>query len=393
MTLGICLWTNVLFAQWKGTAPIYYTSGNVGIGTSSPGGKLDINWAGGQLRLSGGTVPAGVWTSTTDLLYLGDWQTGTKGLLINLTSGNVGIGTNSPSARLDVAENGGGAGQVVGLRIRSGNSYNYFGNSQILFSYAGGTGYSHAIRTRHNSSAVSGNSLDFYTWKPGDAVDAVGSNLTMSLDGGNVGIGTINPQSKLEIDIGNVSSALALSLKSSGSSNHGSGPLSFSSAFTSSPFYIYSWDNELQFSQRNPDGTYKSHFMIFSNSTGNVYFPNSTGNVGIGTTTPDAKLAVKGQIHAQEVKVDLLGSIAPPDYVFASNYQLPTLDYLKTYIDQNKHLPEVPSAKEIEANGVNLGEMNMLLLKKIEELTLYQIEANRKIELLQAEIQKINNKN
>jgi hypothetical protein len=118
---------------------------------------------------------------------------------------------------------------------------------------------------------------------------------------------------------------------------------------------------------------------------------DEAGYVGIGTTSPDAKLAVKGQVHAQEVKVDLNGAVAP-DYVFEKDYKLTSLEEIKNYIDQNKHLPEVPSAKEMEKNGVQLGEMNMLLLKKIEELTLYQIEANRKIEILQREIQNLKNK-
>jgi hypothetical protein len=99
------------------------------------------------------------------------------------------------------------------------------------------------------------------------------------------------------------------------------------------------------------------------------------GNVGIGTANPDAKLAVKGTIHTNEVKVDL--AVPGPDYVFNSDYKLLSLEEIKTYINKNKHLPEVPSAKEMEANGVQLGEMNMLLLKKVEELTLHMIEHNK----------------
>lgn len=104
-----------------------------------------------------------------------------------------------------------------------------------------------------------------------------------------------------------------------------------------------------------------------------VVSPN--GYVGIGTTTPDALLTVSGQVHAQEVKVTV--NAPGPDYVFEKDYALPSLDQIKTYIEKNKHLPEVPSAKEMEKNGVQLGEMNMLLLKKIEELTLYVIELKR----------------
>jgi hypothetical protein len=122
-----------------------------------------------------------------------------------------------------------------------------------------------------------------------------------------------------------------------------------------------------------------------------IYASQNNGNVGIGTSFPDAKLAVKGTIHANEVKVDLLGAVAP-DYVFEKTYALSTLEEVKSYIDQNKHLPEIPSAKEMEANGVNLGEMDMLLLKKIEELTLYVIDLKKRDELQQIEIQNLKRK-
>jgi len=98
-----------------------------------------------------------------------------------------------------------------------------------------------------------------------------------------------------------------------------------------------------------------------------------TGFVGIGTASPDQKLTVKGIVHAQEVRVDL--SVPGPDYVFDKTYTLPSLAEVKSFVDQHKHLPEVPSAGEMEKNGVQLGEMNMLLLKKVEELTLYAIES------------------
>jgi hypothetical protein len=107
------------------------------------------------------------------------------------------------------------------------------------------------------------------------------------------------------------------------------------------------------------------------------------GNVGIGTTIPDSKLAVNGTIHTKEVKVDLIGW---PDYVFEPTYNLKPLSEIETYIKENKHLPEIPSAKEVEKNGALLGEMNKLLLKKVEELTLYMIELKKRDELLQNRI-------
>jgi len=81
-----------------------------------------------------------------------------------------------------------------------------------------------------------------------------------------------------------------------------------------------------------------------------------------------------------------------PDYVFEPTYNLKPLAEIETYIKENKHLPEVPSAKEMEKNGVQLGEMNMLLLKKVEELTLHLIEQNKEIKELKNEIKEIKDK-
>ena len=106
--------------------------------------------------------------------------------------------------------------------------------------------------------------------------------------------------------------------------------------------------------------------------------------VGIGTASPDAELTVNGTIHTKEVKVDL--RIPVPDYVFAKDYKLRTLNEVEAYIKANSHLPEIPSAQELEKNGLMLAEMNMNLLKKIEELTLYLIEQNKKIDVQNSKI-------
>jgi len=106
-----------------------------------------------------------------------------------------------------------------------------------------------------------------------------------------------------------------------------------------------------------------------------------TGRVGIGTTTPDAKLTVKGNIHAEEVKVDL--NVPGPDYVFKEGYDLKSLEEVQDYIKTHGHLPNIPSAQEMEENGIQLGELNMKLLEKIEELTLYTLRQEKDIKILE----------
>ena len=129
----------------------------------------------------------------------------------------------------------------------------------------------------------------------------------------------------------------------------------------------------------------KSHLNIwFANERKRAMTFNYLGYVGIGCSNPDAPLTVKGQVHAEEVKVELLGSVCP-DYVFEANYNLMSLSELEEYLKINKHLPEIPSAKEMEANGMYLREMNLALLKKVEELTLHLISLKKENEILKKE--------
>lgn len=101
------------------------------------------------------------------------------------------------------------------------------------------------------------------------------------------------------------------------------------------------------------------------------------GNVGVGTGAPTEKLSVKGKIRAQEIKVETANW---PDYVFKPDYKVRSLSETEQYIKQYGHLPEVPKASEVEADGVSLGEMNKILLKKIEELTLQMISLQKQID-------------
>ncbi len=128
-------------------------------------------------------------------------------------------------------------------------------------------------------------------------------------------------------------------------------------------------------------------FQVFGNKTegeihGALFTVVEDGKVGIGTDNPDSELTVNGKIHCKEVLIDT-DFESVPDYVFEDSYNLMSLEDTKFYIDQNKHLPEVPSATEMSQDGVDLLKMNMILLKKVEELTLHQIELLERIKKLE----------
>ncbi|PWL38417.1 hypothetical protein DKG77_09115 [Flagellimonas aquimarina] len=216
----------------------------------------------------------------------------------------------------------------------------------------------------------------------------------------NVGIGTTNPGYKFHVKanslgevvgnqsvlttfegsvVVNKSKFQVLNKRNSNGSNWSSTSLRLQRTVDSTPqaFIDFGIENKnsdygLAFGTRNGyGGTQQTRMVIEEN-----------GYVGIGTNTPDAKLAVNGNIHTKEVKVDLTGW---PDFVFQNNYNLPTLEEVENHIAEKGHLKDIPSAKEVEKNGILLGEMNAKFLQKIEELTLYTIQQQKEIQNLKQE--------
>ncbi len=129
----------------------------------------------------------------------------------------------------------------------------------------------------------------------------------------------------------------------------------------------YGWGN-ISNALCSPDGTQP-----------NVVYVNSSANVGVGTTNPQSKFAVNGTITAKEVKVTQTGW---SDYVFAEDYRLLPLDKLESYVNQEKHLPGIPSAKEVEEKGLAISDTLSKQMQKIEELTLYLIQLKKNNEEL-----------
>ena len=132
--------------------------------------------------------------------------------------------------------------------------------------------------------------------------------------------------------------------------------------------------NDFKFTTRSSAEQWASTKLIIKNN----------GNIGIGTETPDSKLAVNGDIHAKEVRIDLAGWA---DYVFYDTYKLPTIDEAKQHIESKGHLINMPSAKQILSDGLNVGEITRLQQEKIEELMLYIIQMDKEIKDLKDELQ------
>lgn len=120
-----------------------------------------------------------------------------------------------------------------------------------------------------------------------------------------------------------------------------------------------------------------------------LLFVRGDGNVGIGTSVPQAKLAVKGDVFALKIKVTQTGWA---DFVFHPDYKLPALQDVEQFVKEHRHLPEIPSQKDVERDGLDIGEINKKLLQKVEELTLYLIEMKKENDDLKKRMEAVEKK-
>ena len=278
---------------------------------------------------------------SSSLLSAQHWSGTTPGD-IYYNQGNVGIGTPSPTSLLDV--NGDIAIRYGrGLRVNAANDGNWTDTSNRTI-----------LLTGWNSEV-----LDFVDFKvPGSTPNTANMRFTKN---GRLGIGTTSPTSLLDVN-GDIAIRYGRGLRVNAAND---GNWTDASNRT---ILLTGWNSEiLDFVDFKVPGS--------TPNTANMRFTRN-GRLGIGTTNPDARLAVNGRIHAKEVKVDLNGW---PDFVFDNTYELMTLEEVEDYIVEHKHLPEIPGEAEVTEKGIDLGEMNAKLLQKIEELTLYLIEQNKQL--------------
>jgi hypothetical protein len=428
-TAGILASSTVLAQNWLGTGPIYNNplTAFVGIGTTTPNSTLTVSTGSsnqGIRTIQTGTTNASIslvnsntgggnWAlfsggSATALgagnFSIYDWTVGADRLFIKKTSGYVGIGTISPQTNFQV----------------KGNS--------LFSSIATGSPTSAAYIRGNNGFSTA--LLPDYTWWNNDQTGlfhpanniigfTIGGTEAMRIDpNGFVGMGTTTPLFRAHING---------DLFVTGTGGGSYGTIGSPGGAT---MYLGDVDTQPQWGieYEDPNTTSGSlaggvNFWRPSGSTGiggnHVLFLKNDSKVGIHTNNPTADLTVNGNmligdpatvcipnsnyklfvetgILTEKVKVAIKCTANWSDYVFEENYQLQPLKEVEAYINEHNHLQNIPSAEEVVADGVDLGEMSSKLLGKIEELTLYLIdqnntliEQNKKIESLEKEIQQL----
>ncbi len=362
----------------QSTKAVTFPTGNVGIGTTSPGALLDVYGSLGSTRVSGNQITH-VYNAEANPRWQIDRDAGGSGLAgikfgaggvsaldttiartsgggISVTGGNVGIGTSTPTAGLTISTEGS----------------NYTDGSYFLVSgpnsgFGGG-----ATLAGIKTTAADGGDYNFLKIQ-----NAAGTKFVIN-GAGNVGIGTTSPSARLQIGAATVPVGSALSANFVSTAGTLTGTLG--ADLNMGSFRFDSTNNNgvalgihAYRAATGNDWTTSAIGlgMDVDNTTrvgANIWL-HASGNVGIGTVSPTAKLAVNGTIRAKEVIVDTGWA----DYVFDSNYRLAPLAEVEEHIREKKHLPGIPSAAEVAEHGVSMGDMQSKLLSKIEELTLHMI--------------------
>jgi len=355
--------------------------GKIGIGTTTPVHLLHLKSAVPYMRfeLNNGSYSMIEWleasTRVAGIHWVGhqtpnrlSFMTGVSSISEQMSiteTGNVGIGTTTPDMKFSVysAENSlvrfhyTGSSTISGFRLGRSGSFGDFINLSSGFGIGAGSSSGNLPLNSQNLTHV---------------------DLFINSTTNNVGIGTTTPLDRLTVTGGNVTI---------GNTTNQEYSLTFRPSDNTARNALVGYSSN----------TVAADYIGLKSNWGSIRFSTNGGNevvritanerVGIGTSDPQSKLAVEGTIRAKEIKV--MEVIGAPDYVFEADYNLRTLEATKAYIEENKHLPEIPSAAEMEANGIELGDMNMRLLKKIEELTLYMIEINKQVQELKAENQSL----
>ena len=262
---------------------------------------------------------------------------GNEGIRI-ADNGNVGIGVSAPSNKLAIAGSNTDTSPI--LALLSGNNNTGFNNgAQISFGYNGTPTYQHFIQTRHNNGSSTNNAIDFYV-SDGTQNNSVtsGSIHVMSLNGGNVGIGTTSPTKQLQV-VSSASNANVVSIQSTANNGWSSMDFLNQSGALSATFGFANAGTSGIFTSRAYMNSYNNDFVLTRNSSEtNIFISGSNGNVGIGTATPAAKFHAKGTVRLETlsgsgtrmVVADNLGNVSTQSLPEPSPWTVVGADVVRT---------------------------------------------------------------